>query len=126
MRSLPNRSFLTLSPPPPQLLDFTISANNEIQYQHVNTFSGGKQCTHLITSKVFSHPDKLDSLLVCSGDEDLNGAYVWEKNVVDKPVQKFNLKSVVFDIGFYRTQQSQEPILALLSENYLNLYKWTE
>lgn len=108
-----------------QLLDFTISASNEIQYQHVTTFSGGKQCKHLIASKVFNHPDKLDSLLICSGDEDANGAFVWEKGI-QEPVQKFKLQSVVFDIGFYRTQQSQEPILALLSEKYLNLYKWSE
>lgn len=72
---------------------------------------------------MFGHPDKVDSLLICSGDEDLQGAYVWERNAA-KPIQKFCLANVVFDFGLFKVQSSSEPILALLSERQLNLYKW--
>lgn len=106
-----------------QVLDFTITGN-EIQYNLLNTYLGGSQSRHLITSKLFPHPDNLNSVLVVSGDEDTRGALVWEKDN-EKPIQKFNFQNVVFDIAFYKPHQSSEPILSLLTERYLHLYKWT-
>ena len=85
--------------------------NNTTNYSLIEI---SKAIYHLITSKIFRHPAKLDSLLVCSGDEDLKGAYIWERNV-EKPLQKFELKSAVLDVGFYKLHQSNEPILALLT-----------
>jgi len=106
------------------VLDFTISPTNEIQYHLLNTLLGGSQSKHLIISKLFQHPDNLDSLLIISGDEETQGAIVWT-NESEKPIQKFNFHNVVFDIGFYRPHQASEPVLALLTERYLKLYKWT-
>lgn len=91
-----------------------------------HVYLAGSQSKHLISSKLFNHPDKLDSLLICSGDEALNGAYIWEKDI-DKPLQKFNLKGgVVFDVGLYKQQEPNCLILTLLSERFLNIYKWSD
>lgn len=106
------------------VIDFTINENNESQYNLLNTYLGGFQSKHLITSKLFVHPDNPNSFIVCSGDEDTQGALCWEKDN-EKPIQRFNFKSVVFDIGLYKPQQSSNPVLALLTESSLELYKWS-
>ncbi|XP_074598738.1 E3 ubiquitin-protein ligase RFWD3-like isoform X2 [Brevipalpus obovatus] len=88
----------------------------------VAQFIGGRKADQMLKSIIFPHPNDPTSSLVCTGDQDLAGFYVWDTNS-SKNIQEVSTKAQVYDLSFMRSLNSHQ-ILLTLSENSLDAYQW--
>ena len=63
-----------------------------------------------------------ESVFVCAGDESTNGAIIWDCK--SSFSQKIHTRQPVLDIELIENQHlSKDPLLSLLSESTVKLYK---
>lgn len=88
----------------------------------IQTMYGGNTQVQLAKSKVFPHPNNNLSMLVCSGDEDAQGALLWNGSS-GECIQVLKADSPVLDLTMFKI--NHQPMLATLTERNLRFYSWT-
>lgn len=110
-----------------QLLDYQVQERGQpvmIRTTLCRKFTGGCSSTLLTKSKVYHHPNDLNSAIVCSGDEDEKGVLIWQKED-DEPIQRLKCNAIVLDVAMMKIASPPGTLLAVLTENDLFLYSWT-
>ena len=109
-----------------QLLDYQVEESSAPVLVRTNVckkFTGGRNSTLLTKSKIYSHPNDVNSAIVCCSDEDEKGVLVWDRNE-DQPLQKLKVNAVVLDIAMMKLSNPSGTLLAVLTEFDLHLFSW--
>lgn len=93
----------------------------------MNILERGKRQVHLSRSKLFTNPQNEECVLVCAGDESINGAVLWDANSGHSENIQTGLP--VLDIEMIEIPHyANTPLISCLSENIVKLYNvssWT-
>lgn len=84
---------------------------------------GGMTSSMLTKSKIYTHPDNVNSALICTSDEDEKGLLIWEKEM-DDPMQRIKCNSIVMDVSIMKICNPSGTLLSILTETDLFLYTW--
>ena len=85
-------------------------------------FNGGRRADQFLKSKIFSHPNDINSSLIIAGDQDISGYLVWDLLSKEK-LQVVKLSAPSFDISLMKLSTS-DYILSALTENKIFVHKW--
>ncbi|GFR27500.1 e3 ubiquitin-protein ligase RFWD3, partial [Trichonephila clavata] len=87
----------------------------------VQTLQGGRTQLQLTRSKLFPHPEDASSLLICAGDEDAQGALVWDGSS-GKILDTLRAESLVLDLAELKI--NHKTFLLALTDKTLRLFGW--
>ncbi len=96
---------------------------SKLDSEIVGCFEGGNSQLQLTKSRLFSHPMKENTTLLCSGDESSNGALIWDINSGNM-IQKLTTETPVFDMSLIRDVNTDSHYLAALTDSKLKVYKF--
>lgn len=87
----------------------------------IQRFEGGTEQARLAKSRLFRHPTRENSVLVCAGDEAARGALIWDGNSL---IQRIDCSNPVLDFAMM-SQTHSGAILTALTDRSLKVFKWT-
>ncbi|GFT67379.1 e3 ubiquitin-protein ligase RFWD3 [Trichonephila clavipes] len=87
----------------------------------IQTLQGGRTQLQLARSKLFPHPEDASSLLICAGDEDAQGALVWDGSS-GKIIDTLRAESLVLDLAELKI--NHKTFLLALTDKTLRLFGW--
>jgi E3 ubiquitin-protein ligase RFWD3 len=108
-----------------QLIDYTfegVSSPLLIKTQLNKSFDGGSSSSMLTKSKIYPHPNDVNSALLCCSDEQEKGILIWESSH-QEPLQKLKCGSIVLDVALMK--RSSEIILIALTDSELLFFSWS-
>ncbi|XP_035208093.1 E3 ubiquitin-protein ligase RFWD3-like isoform X2 [Stegodyphus dumicola] len=103
------------------LCELTCDQSGDVSCNPVQTILGGTNQVQLSRSKLLCHPDKISSLLICAGDEDAQGALIWDGSCGDR-LDHLRTESPVLDISGLKL--NHKTFLTALTDKNLRLYSW--
>jgi len=97
-------------------------SNKCLNAEVMAVFNGGRRADQFLKSKIFSHPNDINSSLVIAGDQDAGGYLVWDF-VSREKLQEVKCTAPAFDNSLMKLSTSNY-ILAALTENKIFIHKW--
>lgn len=108
-------------------MEFKASAGaddeHKIEPEVISCFEGGREQIKLSRSRIFAHPSKEDSALVCAGDEASKGTLIWDLSS-GKCVQRLESASPVLDISLLHNINTNNHFISTLTDTSVKFYKY--
>ncbi|XP_054724459.1 E3 ubiquitin-protein ligase RFWD3-like [Uloborus diversus] len=103
------------------LCEFVTETSGGLICNPIQTIFGGRTQAQLTKSKLLLHPDKESSLLICAGDEEANGALIWD-GCSGNCLSHLKTDSPVLDLAGMKI--NHKSFLTALTDKSLRVYSW--